>query len=198
MVRIGALDMLEGAPAGAALAAGRRRSCPIRFVACASARPRCWRRFRRQVSLPPTASASSAPRPNSSPPSASTPTGRRRARRSATSTPGAACTAEAEAEYKAALRLSPQYAPAAVNLADLYRQLGRDAEGEACCAPRSPHRRGTAGLHHALGLDAGAAQATDEALAELRRAAELEPGSARYAYVYAVALQFSRPRRARR
>ena len=31
--------------------------------------------------------------------------------------------AEAEAEYKAALRLSPQYAPAAINLADLYREL---------------------------------------------------------------------------
>ena len=29
--------------------------------------------------------------------------------------------AEAETEYKAALRLSPQYGPAAINLADLYR-----------------------------------------------------------------------------
>ena len=36
------------------------------------------------------------------------------------------------------------------------------------------------------GVDA--AQAPDEALAELRRAAELEPDRARYAYVYAVAL----------
>src|SRR6185437_15452775 len=33
---------------------------------------------------------------------------------------------DAEAEYKAALRLSPQFTPAAVNLADLYRQQRRD------------------------------------------------------------------------
>ena len=37
--------------------------------------------------------------------------------------------AEAEAEYKAALRLSPQFAPAAVNLADLYRATNREADG---------------------------------------------------------------------
>jgi hypothetical protein len=38
--------------------------------------------------------------------------------------------ADAESEYNAALRLSPQYVPAAINLADLYRQLGRDGDGE--------------------------------------------------------------------
>ncbi len=37
---------------------------------------------------------------------------------------------DAEAEYKAALRLSPEYAPAAANLANLYRGLGREADGE--------------------------------------------------------------------
>ena len=40
-------------------------------------------------------------------------------------------TAEAEAEFQAALRLSPAYGPAAANLADLYRQLGRDADAES-------------------------------------------------------------------
>ena len=45
-----------------------------------------------------------------------------------------------------------------------------------------------AGLHHALGLALARLKRPDEALAELRRAAELEPEQARYAYVYAVAL----------
>ena len=32
---------------------------------------------------------------------------------------------------EAALRLSPQYSPAAINLADLYRSLGRDSDSES-------------------------------------------------------------------
>ena len=45
-----------------------------------------------------------------------------------------------------------------------------------------------AGLYYALGLTLTRLKRTDEAMAELRRAAELEPDRARYAYVYAVAL----------
>ena len=55
--------------------------------------------------------------------------------------------AEAEAEYKAALRLSPQYTPAAINLADLYRQLSRDGDGEnvlRAAIAASPHDAGVA------------------------------------------------------
>jgi Flp pilus assembly protein TadD len=97
--------------------------------------------------------------------------------------------AEAEAEYKAALRLSPQFAPAAVNLADLYRQTGRDGAGEGvlrtamAASPQDP------GLHYALGLLLSRLKRPAEALDELRRASELAPDRARYAYVHAVALQ---------
>src|SRR5262249_13859577 len=45
-----------------------------------------------------------------------------------------------------------------------------------------------AGLHHALGLVLTRLKRPEEALVELQRAAELEPERARYAYVYAVAL----------
>jgi len=45
-----------------------------------------------------------------------------------------------------------------------------------------------AGLHHALGLALTRLKRTDEAIAELHRAAEIEPDRARYSYVYAVAL----------
>jgi Flp pilus assembly protein TadD len=48
-----------------------------------------------------------------------------------------------------------------------------------------------AGLHHALGLSLTRQKRPDEALAQLRRAAELDPDRARYAYVYAVALHSS-------
>jgi Flp pilus assembly protein TadD len=100
-------------------------------------------------------------------------------------------TNEAEAEYKAALRLSPQFAPAAVNLADLYRQLGRDAEGETALRAAIAASSQDAALHYTLGLTLIRLKQTDAALAELSRAADLEPGRARYAYVYAIALQSS-------
>ena len=96
--------------------------------------------------------------------------------------------AEAETGYKAALRLSPQYAPAATNLADLYRQSGRDREGEGVLRAAIAQSPQDAGLHHALGLLLTRMKQPADALDELRRAAELAPGSVRYAYVYAVAL----------
>ena len=45
-----------------------------------------------------------------------------------------------------------------------------------------------AGLHYALGLTLTRLKQPNEALAEFRQAAELDPERARYAYVYAVAL----------
>jgi Flp pilus assembly protein TadD len=96
--------------------------------------------------------------------------------------------AEAEAEYKAALRLSPQFAPAAINLADLYRQRGRDGEGEEVLRTAIDASPRHAGLHHALGLTLTRLKRIDGAIAELRRAAEIEPERARYPFVYAVAL----------
>jgi tetratricopeptide (TPR) repeat protein len=59
---------------------------------------------------------------------------------------------------------------------------------KACCAQRSPPHRRIAGLHHALGLALTRLKRREEALDELRRAAELDPERARYAYVYAVGL----------
>ena len=94
----------------------------------------------------------------------------------------------AEAELRTALSIDPGFAPAAVNLADLYREANRDAEGEAvltCALKRSPN---DASLLHALGLFMVRQKKNTKALELLGAAAHSDPASARYAYVYAVAL----------
>ena len=86
--------------------------------------------------------------------------------------------------------------PAAANLADLYRQIGRDQDAETVLRKALDASPRDAGLHHALGLALVRLKKQDEAIAELARAAELEPDRARYAYVYAIGLEFDRaPRR---
>ncbi len=95
---------------------------------------------------------------------------------------------DAETEYKAAMRLSPHYTQAAINLADLYRRLGRNSDGESVLRAAIVTSPQDAGAHHALGLALVRLKRPDEALGELRRAAELAPDQARYAYVYAVGL----------
>src|SRR5262249_45223237 len=92
-------------------------------------------------------------------------------------------TTDAEAEFKTALRLSPQFTPAAINLADLYRQLGRDGEGENVLRATIIASPRDAGLHHALGLVLTRLKRSDEAMGELRLAAEIEPERTRYVYV---------------
>jgi Flp pilus assembly protein TadD len=95
---------------------------------------------------------------------------------------------DAETEYKAALHLNPQYSPAAINLADLYRNLGRDGDSESVLRAAITAAPQDAGLHYSLGLALVRLKRSNEALEELRKATELDSGQARYAYVYAVAL----------
>jgi predicted CXXCH cytochrome family protein len=95
---------------------------------------------------------------------------------------------EAEAEYKASLRLSPQFTGASINLADLYRQTGREGDGEKVLRSAIDATPSDGGLHHALGLSLVRLKRLDDALVELGRAAELDRHSARYAYIYGVAL----------
>ena len=96
--------------------------------------------------------------------------------------------AKGEEEIKAAIRLEPFFIPAYVNLADLYRARGRDADGERTLREGLKVAPKSAILHHALGLALVRMKRTGEALGALERATALEPGNARFAYVYAVAL----------
>ncbi|MDI4237317.1 multiheme c-type cytochrome [Bradyrhizobium sp. Arg237L] len=190
MVRVAALDMLDGLPGEriwplvSPLLADPSRGVRIRAVSILAAVP--------TVAQPPadraaferaTAEFIAAQRLNADRPEARSTLGNFYARRG--------LAADAESEYKAALRLSPQYAPAAINLADLYRQLGRDGDGESVLRTAITSSREDAGLHHALGLNLTREKRPNDALGEFRTASELEPDRSRYAYVYAVALHSS-------
>jgi len=94
----------------------------------------------------------------------------------------------AEAAYRTALRLDPAFVPALVNLADLYRALQRDADGEPLLRQAVAVDPGNAVARHALGLLLLRRQQLSEAIPELRQAAQSAPDNARYAYVYAIAL----------
>jgi Tfp pilus assembly protein PilF len=95
---------------------------------------------------------------------------------------------EAESEYRTALRLDPKFVPAMANLADLYRELGKDKEGVELLRAAIAIEPQNAAIKHSLGLLMVRQRNYAEALPLLREATVLAPDNARYAYVYAIAL----------
>jgi len=95
----------------------------------------------------------------------------------------------AEDAYRTAVRLGPNFVPAYANLADLYRALGADAKGEEILPAGLEVAPQSADLHHALGLLHIRGKHLEDALGELRRAAELGPDNPRYPYVHALVLK---------
>ena len=93
----------------------------------------------------------------------------------------------AEMTYREAIAINPQLLPARLNLADLLRMGGRDAEArselEAALAVNSE----SGDAMHALGLLEARAGDRDAALRWLGEAAQRETNSARHRFVYAVA-----------
>jgi tetratricopeptide (TPR) repeat protein len=92
------------------------------------------------------------------------------------------------AQYRKAIALDPTFFPAYVNLADLYRSRGADAEAEAVLRAGLAKAPEAAPLHHALALALVRQKRSADALKALAEATRLDPSNARYAYVYAVAL----------
>jgi tetratricopeptide (TPR) repeat protein len=99
--------------------------------------------------------------------------------------------ARAEAEYRAALRLQPDFGPAWVNLADLYRALGREADAERALRAGLEQLPRDGGLLHALGLSRVRQGDIDAALRLLAGSVAASPDNPRYAYVQVVALHDS-------
>lgn len=188
MVRIGALDMLDGLPASqlqpiaAPALTDEIRGVRIRAAELLAGVPATsMSKPDREAFLRAAAEFQAAQRLNADRPEARAALGNFAARQGNIG--------EAEAEYRAALRLDPFFAAAAINLADLYWGQGRDADGERVLREAVATSMQEGSLHHALGLTLVRLRRSDAALEELRRAAELEPERARFAYVYAVALQ---------
>ena len=94
---------------------------------------------------------------------------------------------QATEHYERALAMEPRSIAVRVNLSDIYRMLGGDVQGEALFKDGLGLFPDSAPLHHAYGLLLVRLQRADEALIELREAADLAPDSARYGYVLAVA-----------
>jgi Tfp pilus assembly protein PilF len=96
--------------------------------------------------------------------------------------------AEAEAEYRTALRLDPSFVPALANLADLDRMHGQDRQGADLLRKALVIEPNNADVRHSLGLLLVRQHSYTEAVDQLRQASELAPDNVRYAYVYAIAL----------
>jgi predicted CXXCH cytochrome family protein len=187
MVRIGALAMLEGVPANQLwplvspllsdpIAGVRISAVPLLAAVPTASQPAADRQnFDRAAAEFVAAQRLNADRPEAHTTLANFLAQRRQP-------------AEAEAEYKTALKLSPQFVPATINLADLYRALDRSGDGLKVLREAITAVPQDAGLHYALGLALVRQKKNDEALSELRRATELAPDQTRYAYVYAVGL----------
>jgi predicted CXXCH cytochrome family protein len=190
LVRLGALDGLDGVPADQLwILASTQLTDPVRGVRVRAAELLASVPAARQPAADRDKFAQAAAefvavqKLNADRPDARTGLGNFLARQ--------ARAAEAEAEYRAALRLDPSFSPAAINLSDLFRQLGRDSDGERVLRETLSASAKDASLHHALGLTLVRLKRNEAALDELRQATLLDPSQARYAYVYAVGLHSS-------
>ena len=96
---------------------------------------------------------------------------------------------KAERELTTALALDPSFVPAAVNLADLDRELGRETDGERVLRAAIVRSPKDAALQHSLGLLLIREGHAPEALGHLAAAAQLDPRNSRFVYIYAIALK---------
>ncbi len=93
----------------------------------------------------------------------------------------------AEAAFKQALIMQPQYVPAYANYANFLQQQGQEQAAFAILE-QGLKVHPDAALYHSLGLWYVRNQEIDKALKALKKAAEMEPDTSNYQYVYAIAI----------
>jgi len=97
-------------------------------------------------------------------------------------------TAKAEQAFRQALTLQPDFVPAYINLADMYRSLDREADAQKAIDEGLAVSPDNASLLHAKGLSLVRSGQAAAALGWLERAHRADPANPRFAYVYGVAL----------
>ena len=93
--------------------------------------------------------------------------------------------------YEHGLKLDALFAPAYVNLADLYRVQEKDGDAARLLMEGMERLPEAGSIRHAYGLLLVRQSKLGDALLQLRRAVELEPGNTRFRYVYAIGLSSS-------
>lgn len=96
---------------------------------------------------------------------------------------------EAEKSYRDAIRIEPYFANAYVNLADLYRQQGRENESLALLAEGNSHIPDNGPLLFGLGLAQVRQKENQKAADYLKLATVAEPQNAHYHYVYSLSVE---------
>lgn len=94
----------------------------------------------------------------------------------------------AEQAYLQALRIEPGYVQALINLADFYRETGRESESEPLLKKALRVAPDSGATHHSYGLFLIRQQQYGEAMPYLKAALKQTNAQPRYAYVYAIAL----------
>jgi len=94
-----------------------------------------------------------------------------------------------ERAYRRALEIEPRFVPVLLNLSDLRREEGNEAEAENLLLRALEVAPDSGAVHHALGLLYVRTSQLPVALDEFKLATELADATPRFYYVYAIALE---------
>ncbi|MFY8350971.1 tetratricopeptide repeat protein [Pseudoalteromonas sp. SSM20] len=96
---------------------------------------------------------------------------------------------QAESHYQNAINIEPIFMPAYVNLADLYRQQGKEHKVANILNQALKINNQASEVHYALAMSQIRSNQKEQALGSLEKAAQFAPNNASYIYTYALLLQ---------